>query len=129
MIAEQCSGRTLAFLGDAVWSLIVRRWLIEQGEGSGKVLQTKAAAFVSARAQASFYDRLHEQGFFTEEEEAAFRHGRNANAGTVPHHTPVQIYRKSTGFEAMIGTLEMEGKRERIEEIWQEIGKLSEMEP
>ncbi len=128
MSAEQCSGRTLAFLGDAVWSLVVRRWLIEQGEGSGKVLQTRAAAFVSAKAQAAFYELLHAEGFLSEEEESAFRHGRNANAGTVPHHTPVAVYRKSTGFEAVIGMLELAGKRERIEEIWQEVRKLSETE-
>jgi len=123
------SGRTLAFLGDAVWSLIVRKWLIEQGEGSGKVLQAKAAAFVSAKAQASFYDLLHEEGFLSEAEEEAYRHGRNAHAGTVPHNTPVLVYRKSTGFEAMIGMLYLDEQWERIEAIWKEIGKQTEMNP
>ena len=51
MNPELCSGRTLAFLGDAVWSLYVRRWLIEKGEGRGKTLQRLSVSYVSAKAQ------------------------------------------------------------------------------
>ncbi|MBQ9046733.1 MAG: Mini-ribonuclease 3 [Solobacterium sp.] len=122
MKSTDCSGRTLAFLGDAVWSLLVRRDLIENGEGKGNDLQRKSVKYVSAKAQAAFYDALHASGFLTEEEEEYFRRGRNANAGSVPRSTPVAVYRKSTGFEAMIGALELEGKRDRIEEIWKEVG-------
>ncbi len=111
------SGRTLAFLGDAVWSLTIREFLIESGEGRGKDLQKKSIAYVSAKAQCRLYETLHEEGFFTEEEEEWFRRGRNSNAGTVPHNTPVQIYRMSTGFEAMIGALHLRGEEDRILEI------------
>ncbi len=121
MRAQECSGRTLAFLGDAVWSLLVRAWLIEQGFGRGDDLQRRTISYVSARAQASFYDMLHEEGFLNEEEEEWFRHGRNANAGTVPRNTPVGIYRRSTGFEAMIGALYLEQKQDRIGEIWNKV--------
>ena len=125
MRAEDCSGRTLAYLGDAVWSLLVRKTLIDQGEGIGKDLQKKTIHYVSAKAQASFYDALHEKQFFTEQEEEYFKRGRNANAGTVPKNTPVSTYRKSTGFEAIIGALELEQKQDRIEQIWEHIRTLS----
>lgn len=125
MRAEDCSGRTLAYLGDAVWSLLVRKTLIDQGEGIGKDLQKKSIHYVSAKAQASFYDALHEANFFNEEEEEYFKRGRNSNAGSIPKNTPALVYRKSTGFEAMIGALELEQKRDRIEQIWEQVRTLS----
>ena len=119
MKPQECSGRTLAFLGDAVWSLYVRYDLIESGQGKGTELQKKRISYVSAKAQAALYDRLHEEGFFTEEEEDTYHRGRNGNAGTVPNNTDPQTYRMSTGFEAILGMLYMEGKEDRIREIFQ----------
>ena len=120
------SGSTLAYLGDAVWSLLVREALIQDGEGKGEALQKKSVQYVSAKAQASFYDKLHEEGFFTEEEEEYFKRGRNAHTGSVPHHTPVSVYRKSTGFEAILGALKLNQNEDRIKEIWHKVRTLKE---
>ena len=57
----------------------------------------------------------------TEEEEAVFRRGRNANTGATPKSTDVQTYRISTGFEAIFGYLKLEGKQERIQELFQKV--------
>ncbi len=119
MTPQECSGRTLAFLGDAVWSLFVRNDLIENGQGRGSQLQKKSIAYVSAKAQAKFYTVLHEEHFFTEAEEEVYRRGRNGNAGTVPNNTDTGTYRMSTGFEAILGMLYMEHNEERIREIFQ----------
>lgn len=124
MSPNECSGRTLAFLGDAVWSLLVRETLIQNGQGKGSQLQKLSIAFVSAKAQARIYSTLHEEGFFTEEEEEVYRRGRNATGGAVPNHTDVQTYRMSTGFEAILGMLRLNGEDERIQKIWEETGKL-----
>ncbi len=124
MNTNACSGRTLAFLGDAVWSLIVREYLILSGEGKGKKLQKDSIAYVSAKAQANFYTLLHEQQFFTEEEEEVFHRGRNASDGATPKSTDVQTYRISTGFEAILGALQLEGKQDRIHEIFDEVIKV-----
>ena len=121
MSPSECSGRTLAFLGDAVWSLTVREDLILRRETRGSQLQRKSVHYVSAYAQAEFYRRLHEEGFFTEEEEDIFRRGSNGHTGTVPAHTDVGTYRFSTGFEALIGALYLEGKRDRIAQIWDKV--------
>ena len=51
----ECNGRTLAFLGDAVWSLAVRDFLVQEGQGKGKMLQKLSISFVSAKSQARFY--------------------------------------------------------------------------
>ena len=127
MSPNECSGRTLAFLGDAVWSLYVRESLIVNGQGKGSTLQKMSIAYVSAKAQAHIYEVLHEKTFFTEEEEEYYRRGRNANGGAVPNHTDVQTYRMSTGFEAILGALRLCGKEERIREIWEETGKFWEV--
>ena len=120
------TGRTLAFLGDAVWSLKVREYFVDKGYEKGKDLQKLSTDFVSAKAQACFYDYLHNEGLLTEKEEEYFKRGRNANAGTVPHNTPVQIYRKSTGFEAILGYLYLEKKQDRIDFIWDKVKTLKE---
>lgn len=127
MSPNECSGRTLAFLGDAVWSLLVRESLILKGQGKGSTLQKLSIAYVSAKAQAHIYEVLHEEGFFTQEEEEIYRRGRNANGGAVPKNTDVQTYRMSTGFEAVLGALRLENKEERIREIWEETGKILEV--
>lgn len=124
MNTNTCSGRTLAFLGDAVWSLLAREYLVVNGEGKGKKLQKDSIAYVSAKAQASFYTALHNQQFFTEEEEEVFHRGRNANDGATPKNTDVQTYRISTGFEAILGALHLEGKQDRIHDIFNEVLKV-----
>ena len=117
MRPNEHSGRALAYLGDAVWSLKIREHLIEQGYGGGKEIQRLTIRYVSAKAQARFYDALEAEGFWTEEEKEIFHRGRNDNAGTVPKSTDVQTYRKSTGFEAVIGYLHLLKNEQRIEEI------------
>ena len=124
MKPNDCSVRTLAFLGDAVWSLAVRAYLVEEGKNRGNQLQKLSISYVSARAQASFYQKLHDEGFFSEEEEETYRRGRNGNAGTVPHNTDVGTYRMSTGFEAVLGALYLENNEKRIREIWQKVRSL-----
>lgn len=124
MDVNACSGRTLAFLGDAVWSVLVRSYLIEKGEGKGKRLQKASISYVSAKAQAAFYEGMHAEHFLREEEEEIFRRGRNGNEGTVPHHTDVQTYRISTGFEAVIGALYLQKNEERLQEIFMKADSL-----
>lgn len=121
MNVNLCSGRTLAFLGDAVWSLLVREYLIEKGEGKGKRLQKDSISFVSAKAQASYYQALHEMHYFSDEEEEIFHRGRNSNEGSVPKNTDVQVYRTSTGFEAIFGALHLENRQERIRELFEKV--------
>ena len=82
--------------------------------------------YVSANAQASFYQALHEEGFFTAEEEAIYKRGRNAHGSTVPKNTDVGIYRISTGFEAILGALYLENNMDRIHTIWDKVRTLQE---
>ena len=124
MNPSELSGRTIAYLGDAVWTLVVREYLLSLGENKGDTLQKDSIHYVSAKAQASFYQKLHDEGFWKEEEEAAYRRARNDHRGSSPKNTNPQTYRMSTGFEAIIGTLYLEKQEERIREIWDKIQTL-----
>ncbi len=78
----------------------------------------------AAKSQARFYSLLHEENFFTEEEEATYHRGRNGNTGSVPNNTDVVTYRMSTGFEAILGALYLENNQERIRQIWDKVRTL-----
>ena len=58
MQPNELSGSTLAYIGDAVWSLLVREYLVELGYGRAKDLQRLSVNFVSAKAQARFYEQV-----------------------------------------------------------------------
>jgi len=122
---SQYSPLALAYLGDAVYELIIREMLVKEGNRQVQKLHKDATHYVSASAQASIVDRLMER--LTEEEVAIFKRGRNANAHAAPKNQDVIAYRKSTGFEAVIGWLYLCGRKDRIMELLgPEINKESE---
>lgn len=127
MMTNELTGSTLAYLGDAVWSLLVRDYLVEKGYRKAKDLQTKSVSFVSAKAQAFFYYKLDEEQFFTDEEGDIFKRGRNFKSDSVPKNTDVSTYRVSTGFEAVLGYWYIEKKEERIKELWDKVKTLVEV--
>jgi ribonuclease-3 family protein len=83
---------------------------------------------VSAKAQARLLHKLAEAEFFTEEEKAVIRRGRNAKSGSVPRNTDVQTYRYSTAFEALIGFLYLSGSTDRMEQVIEDCMKIIDEE-
>ena len=111
------SGQTLAYLGDAVYEIYIRRHLIKGGVVKPQVLQRNATHYVSAKAQAGLITKLQEDNMLTEEELAAFKRGRNAKSHTKAKNTSLKTYQLSTGFEAVWGYLDLAGEDERIKEL------------
>jgi ribonuclease-3 family protein len=107
----------LAYLGDAVFETYVRFHLLQNGQVKPNLLHREATKYVSAKAQSGVLHQLMEQGYFDDEEIAIIKRGRNAKSGSVPKNTDVQTYRYSTAFEALIGSLYLAGKKERLEDI------------
>lgn len=116
----------LAYMGDAVYETYVRYHLLQHGQVKPHFLHKAATRYVSAKAQAGVLHQLIENDFFSEEELAVIRRGRNAKSGTVPKNTDVQTYRYSTAFEALIGSLYLAEKHERLEEIITKVFELVE---
>jgi len=114
---KQLNSLALAYMGDAVLEIYVRRHLLYNGKVRPNMLHREATKYVSAKGQAKVVHQLMEDEFFTEEEYAVLKRGRNAKSGTIPKNTDVQTYRYSTGFEAILGYLYLANREERLEEI------------
>jgi len=113
--AAQLNPVTLAFLGDAVYSMYVRERLALSGCGKVAQLQRVAAQVVSAKGQSEFLDKL--IPLFDEEEAEIFRRGKNAKKATKSKSATSLEYNRSTGLEAVLGYLYLTGNEARIKEL------------
>ena len=111
------NGIALAFEGDAVYSMYIRRHLIFQGLTKPNQLHREATKYVSAKAQANLISLMIEEGILTEKEEDIYKRGRNANSHTKAKNADIVTYRMSTGFEAVMGYLHMTRAIERLEAL------------
>ncbi|EDL62622.1 Mini-ribonuclease 3 [Bacillus sp. SG-1] len=115
--AKQMNALALAYMGDAVYETYVRQYLLQSGRLKPNHLHRAATGYVSAKAQAAALKRLSDSDLLSEEEKAIVRRGRNAKSGTIPKNTDVQTYRYSTAFEALIGYLFLQSRKDRLEEL------------
>ncbi|WP_412988714.1 Mini-ribonuclease 3 [Pediococcus siamensis] len=112
---QQLNGIALAYLGDAVYEVYIRRHLINLGFTKPTKLHHTATHYVSAKAQAALIEAMRQQKILTETEQEYFRRGRNAKSHTSAKNTSVLTYRVSTGFEALMGYLSLSGQQERLD--------------
>ena len=110
--AAKISPVTLAFVGDAVFSLYVREKLVRSGELPAGKYQRLSSERVSATGQAKLLKTL--RPLFSESEEDIFRRGRNAKKPSHSKNAPIEEYNLSTGLEAVIGWLYLTGQGERL---------------
>lgn len=114
---EQLNGIALAYLGDAVYEVYIRTYLLSLGMSKPNRLQKKATHYVSAKAQAALIDLMKKDDILSDEEWSYFKRGRNANSYTHAKHTSVLTYRVSTGFEALFGYLKLSGQDQRLDQL------------
>ncbi len=107
-----CPALTLAYIGDAVYELVVRSYLVRRYNRSVNQLHGKASHLVNAGTQSALIGVLEQQ--LSEEELGVYRRGRNAHSYTKAKHASMSDYRRATGFEALIGYLFLEGRYERL---------------
>lgn len=108
---------TLAYLGDSVYEVYIRQYLVGQGIIKVKDLQATAINYVSAKSQRKFLNLMMDVNFFSEVELSIIKRARNHKGGAHPKNTDIITYKHATGLEALIGYLYLETKIERIEEI------------
>ena len=102
----------LAYIGDAVWELIVRSRIIYKGR-SARHVHKDAVACVNAHAQSEAFRRI--EALLTEDEADIARRGRNAHAHhAAPKNQDAADYRAATALEALIGYLYLTGQEERL---------------
>lgn len=118
----QLSGTTLAYIGDSIFEVKVREFLIEKGLTKVDDLHKNAIKYTSAVGQASIFDKLEE--ILTTEELSIFKRGRNADSTRKPRNTTLAIYKKATGLEALIGYLYLSKNEKRLNELYEIAFKL-----
>lgn len=106
----------LAHVGDAVYELLTRTMLCERGHSSVSELHRLTVSMVNAPAQARAAERL--LPVLTDEELSVYRRGRNTKVNSVPHNADIGQYHAATGVEALFGWLYLQGRLERIEELF-----------
>ena len=107
----------LAYLGDSVYELYIRKYLLSKGIAKVNNLQKEAIKYVSAKGQCKFVTKMLEDNFLTEEEIEVFKRARNYKTTSHPKNTDIITYKYATGYEAVIGYLELKNDTKRIEEI------------
>ena len=120
---KEINSLVLAYLGDTIYEDYVREFLIKKGIGNVNDLQTESIKYVSAKAQCEIVKKLIDENFFTDEELTIIKRARNHKSISHPKNCDIVTYRYATGFEALIGYLKLEGKKERINEIMESVLK------
>lgn len=117
---------TLAYIGDGIYEIAVRRYLLEGDIKKSDEIHKQAIKYVNATFQSRFYQLLGDK--LDETELAMLKRGRNAKTGHQPKSSGVTEYHNATGVEALIGALWLSGANQRLEQIFDLLFALIETE-
>ena len=106
---------TLAYIGDAIYELVIRTILVEKGNTQVNKLHQRASKLVKASAQSAIIEKL--KPYLTDEEMGVFKRGRNAKSFTMAKNASMSDYRRATGFEALRGYLYLTEQWDRMLEL------------
>ena len=112
---------TLAFVGDGVYDLFVRQYLVDKGQRPVGELNKIKVKLVNCHSQAVFAKEL--MPILTEQELAVYKRGRTASPQCTPKNGTVGDYHSATGLEALFGYLYLNGESERLQMLFMEIMK------
>ncbi|MDA8233917.1 MAG: ribonuclease III [Clostridia bacterium] len=124
--ADSLPGLVLAYVGDAVYELYIRSYLVNKGITKVNELHREAVRYVKATTQSRVLHQLETE--LQPDEIAVVKRGRNAKSGRAPKNTQVIDYRYSTAFEALIGYMQIKGDRQRLDYILAKAVELAERE-
>ena len=113
---DEFSPLTLAFVGDGVYDLLVREYLVRQANRPVGELNKIKVSMVNCKSQARFAARLMPN--LTEHEVAVYKRGRNAAPKSTAKNGTIAEYHSATGLECLFGYLHLNGERDRIEELF-----------
>ena len=106
----------LAHLGDGVYEVMVRSWLVLRGKAKARDLHRATVKYVAAPAQAERFEKV--QPLLSDEEADVFRRGRNTAPHSVPRAASREEYQTATALEALFGWLYLQGKTQRLNELF-----------
>ena len=112
---NEINPQSLAFVGDAVYTLFIRTYFCEHDKVRSRVLHKKVIDFVCAPEQSQALDNIMDT--LTEREKDIVRRARNTKVNSMAKHAKMIEYKKSTGFEALLGYLYLTGASDRLNQI------------
>ena len=117
MDANLYNGLSLAYIGDAVFELYVRKHALATGVTKVNNLHKKVVEYTRGEAQAKIIKEFISNNVLTEEEISIYKRGRNSHVNSNRKNIDLANYLDATGFEALIGYLYLKGNIERLEEL------------
>lgn len=121
------NGAALAYVGDAVYELAVRKYVILKGITRANKLHKTAVKYVSASGQAkAMLHWIGQDDYLTSDEIQVYKRGRNHKANTKAKNASIGEYRQATGFEALLGWLKLTNQQERLDELIESALKIIE---
>ncbi len=105
----------LAYIGDVVFELFIRTYVINVEKGNVNLLNKKSVKFVNAKSQSKIARNL--EGILTEEEWTILKRGRNQKSLSPPKNSSIGDYKYATGLESLIGYLYLSGRKDRVKDI------------
>jgi len=116
---SKVSNLGLAHIGDCVYELMVRSYLVYHGASTAGGLHKNTVRFVSAPAQAEAVERI--KYLLTDAEMAIYKRGRNSRVNSVPKNAKLSQYHAATGLETLFGYLYLTGEKVRLDELFSKI--------
>ncbi|MBR6071433.1 MAG: ribonuclease III [Acholeplasmatales bacterium] len=117
MDAKLMNGMSLAYIGDSVYEVYIREYVLSKGYNKVKDLHKNVIIFTSGESQADIVHHLINDNILCDEELTIFKRGRNSHVHSVRKNISIQDYLDATGFEAVIGYLYLNGQKDRMEEL------------
>ena len=114
---DNLNSLALAYIGDAIYEVYIREYLLSKGICKENDLQKEAIKYVSAKAQFNYLSKMIDEHFFTDEELNVVFRARNHKVDHRPKNCDISTYKYATGLEAVIGHLYLKKDNKRIEEI------------
>lgn len=104
----------LAYIGDAIYELEIRKKLVERKINKVNDLQKESIKYVSAKSQSNFINDIINNNLLLEDEIDIYKRARNTKVNSHPANTDIITYKQATGLEALFGYLYLNNKIERI---------------
>lgn len=117
MQINELNGLSLAYVGDSIYELIIRKYILSLGYRKVNDLHKRVVKYTSGAKQAEFIHYFLEKNILTEDEINIFKRGRNSHVNTSRKNLNIQDYLDATGFEALIGYLHLTNNNERLETL------------
>lgn len=119
MLPSDYTTQALAYVGDSVYEVCVRTYLVNAGKSHSAELNRAALDYVTAPKQALAIEKI--RTLLSDEEQLICRRGRNLNHNNIPKNATIGEYRHATELECLFGYLHLSGRYDRINELFSAI--------